>query len=66
MLEQYVCAQSLSCVLLCNLTDCSLPVSSMHETLQARILELVPFPPPGNLPDPGIKPKSPVSLALTG
>ena len=25
-----------------------------------------PFPPPGDLPDPGIKPTSPVSLALAG
>ena len=24
----------------------------------------LPFPPPGDLPDPGIKPTSPVSLAL--
>ena len=24
----------------------------------------LPFPPPGDLPDPGIEPKSPVSLAL--
>ena len=26
----------------------------------------LPFPPPGNLPDPGIKPMSPVSPALAG
>ena len=26
----------------------------------------VPFPPPGNLPDPGIKPMSPTSIALAG
>ena len=26
----------------------------------------LPCPPPGNLPDPGIKPKSPVSPALAG
>ena len=25
----------------------------------------LPFPPPGDLPDPGIEPASPVSLALT-
>ena len=29
------------------------------EILQARILELLPCPPPGDLPDPGIKPGSP-------
>ena len=37
--------------------------SSVHEILQARILEWVAFPPPGDLPDPGIKPASP---ALAG
>ena len=26
----------------------------------------LPFPPPGDLPDPGIEPASPVSLALAG
>ena len=26
----------------------------------------LPFPPPGDLPDPGIEPESLVSLALTG
>ena len=39
-------------------------VSSDHGILQARILELVVFPPPGDLPDPGIKPTSPESLTL--
>ena len=34
----------LSCVQLCNPTDCSLPGSSVHEILQARILEYVTFP----------------------
>ena len=41
MLEQYVCAQSLSYVLLCNPMGCSLPVSSVHGILRARILEWV-------------------------
>ena len=45
----YVCmgAQSLeSCPILCSLMDCSPPGSSVHGTLQARILEWVamPFP----------------------
>ena len=32
----------------------------MHRSLQARTLKWVlPFPSPGDLPDPGIKPKSP-------
>ena len=42
--------------------DCSLP-DSVHGIFQARILECLPFPPPGDLPDPGIEPASP---ALAG
>ena len=34
--------------------------------LQARILEWVAIPPPGDLPDPGIEPVSPVSPAFAG
>ena len=43
---------------LCDPMDCSPPGSSVHGILQARILEL-PFPSPGDLPDPGIKPRFP-------
>ena len=38
--------------------NCSLPGSSVHGISQARILELVPFPSPGDLPDPRIEPVS--------
>ena len=40
--------------------------SSVHEISQARTLAWfsTPFPPPGDLPDPGIKPVSPASSAL--
>ena len=38
--------------------DCSLPGFSIHGILQARILEWVIFPAPGDLPNPGIKPGS--------
>ena len=44
--------------------DCSPPGSSVHGVLQARILEWVACPPPGDLPDPGIEPMSPVVPAL--
>ena len=37
--------------------------SYVHEILQARILEWQPFPSPGDLPDPGIKPRSPALQA---
>jgi len=38
---------------------CSLPASSVHGILQARILEWVVFLPAGDLLDPEIKPESP-------
>ena len=45
----------------------SLPGSSVHGILQARILELgLPLPSPEDLPNPGIEPSSPVSPALAG
>ena len=43
--------------------DCSLPGSSVHGILQARILSRLSFPSPGDLPDPGIEPRSPALQA---
>ena len=43
--------------------DCSLPVSSVHETFQEEYWSGLPFPSPRDLPDPGIEPGS---LARTG
>ena len=54
-----------SCVRLCDSIDYSLPGSSVHGILQAKVLSGLPFPSPGDLPDPGIKPRSPASSALT-
>ena len=45
------------CPTLCDPVDCSLASLSMG-VLQARILDWVSCPPPGDLPNPGIKPKS--------
>ena len=42
------------CLTLCDPMD-----YTVHGILQARILEWVPFPSPGDLPNPGIKPRSP-------
>ena len=56
----YTCAKVLqSCPTLCDLMDCSLPGSSVHGILQARIWSGLPFPSPGDLPDPRIEPRSP-------
>ena len=46
--------------------DHSPPGFSVHGISQARILEWLAFPIPKDLPDPGIKPMSPVSPALAG
>ena len=48
---------SQSCVTPCP--ACRPPGSSVHGILQARILSGWPCPSPGNLPDPGIEPRSP-------
>ena len=49
-----------SCLTLCNSMDCNLPGSSVHRILQARILEWVATSSlPGDLPDPGIRSRSP-------
>ena len=51
---------------LCDPMDCSLPGCSVHGISQARILESAALPPPGDLPDLGIKPGSLMSPALAG
>ena len=45
--------------MLCNLMEYSPPGSSVHQILQARILEWLPFPSSGDLPNPGTEPVSP-------
>ena len=54
-----MCLVIQSCPTLCNPKDCSLIGSSVHGILQAIILELLPFPSPRDLPDPGIESRSP-------
>ena len=52
-----------SCPTLCEPIYYSPPGSSVHGILQARILEWLPFPFLGDLPDPGIKYGSPTLQA---
>ena len=48
-----------SCLTLHDPTDRSLPISSVHGILQARILcSGLPFPSPGDLPKPEMEPAS--------
>ena len=52
------------CPALCNPKECSPLGSSVHGTLQARILEWVAMTPPGDIPNPGTEPASPEAPAL--
>ena len=58
-----VCMVTQSCLTLCHTVDCSSPGSSVHGTFQVKILRQVA---PGDLPNPGIQPVSPVFPALAG
>ena len=51
---------------LCNPMDGSPPGFSVHEILQEEYWSGLPYPPPGDLPDPGIEPTFLASPALTG
>ena len=60
-------AQSLSCVgFFFGPMDSIPPGSSVHGIFGARRWSRLPFPTLGDLPNPGIKPESLVSLALAG
>ena len=48
----------LPCPTLWELTDCSLLGSSVHGFSRQEYWGGLPFPPPGDLPDPGIEPTS--------
>ena len=60
--EDCCCECAKSCPILCNPMDCSPPDSSVNGISQARILEWLPFPSPGDLPYPRIEPASPSLL----
>ena len=65
-----VCGVCVRCMCVCSVLSDSLqphglypPASSVHGIFQARILELVVFSSPRDLPDPGIKLQSPALQA---
>ena len=60
------CSDTQLCLTLHDPRDCSLPGSSVHGILLVRVLEWLPFPPAGNLPNPGIKSATLLSPALAG
>ena len=53
-----------SCPTLCDPMDHSLPGFSVHGIFQPRILDI--YPPPGDLPNPGIEPVSLTSALQAG
>ena len=59
------CAKSLQlCLTLCDPMDCSPPGSSVHGGFTKQEYRSgLPCPPPGDVPNPGIEPKSPVLQA---
>ena len=56
----------LSCVTLCDPMDSILPGSFVHRIFQEESWNRLPFPTPGDLPDPRLKPTSLESLELAG
>ena len=55
-----------SSLTICDPVDCSPPGSSVHRIFQEEYWSRLPFPPPGDLPNPGIEPTSLTSPALAG
>ena len=55
-----------SCLTLCDAMDCSPPGSFFHGIHQARILEWLTMPSPGDLHEAGIESASLMSFVLAG
>ena len=58
-----MCVRAQSCLTLSSPLDCNPPGSSLHGIFRQENWSGLPFPPPEDLPDPGIKPKSPALQA---
>ena len=61
-----VCSVAQSRLTLCDPMNGSSPGSSVHGFSRQEYWSGLPFSPPGDLPDPGIKPASSAFPALTG
>ena len=57
------CSVAKSCPTLCDTVDCSPTGSSVHGTLQARILQWAAIASSRGVPDPGMEPSSLISCA---
>ena len=54
----HACSVAKSCPTFCDPIDCSQPGSSAHGTSRQQYWNRLLFPPPGDLPNPGIEPMS--------
>ena len=61
-----MCSVAQSCPILCDPVDCSPAAPLSMEFSRQEYWCGLPFPTPGDLPDPGIEPASLVSAALAG
>ena len=59
-----LCPQSF--LILCDSMDCSLPTPLSMEFSRQGYWSELPFPPPGDLPDPEIEPASPACISCIG
>ena len=60
VLSSHVCVQLLQlCSTLCNTMDCSCQTPLSTEFSRPEYWSGLPFPSPGDLPDPGMEPRSP-------
>ena len=60
-----LCLVSQPCLTLCDPMDCGPQAPLSLENLQARILKWAANPPPGDIPNPGLKPRSPALQAYS-
>ena len=65
-LPECVCAQSLSCVTVCDSMDCNHQAPFSMGFARQEYWSRLPLPSPGHLPNPGIKHMSPGSPAVAG
>ena len=66
MNQIWLCVYAQLCLTLCNPMDCSPPGSFVHGILQWEYWSGLPFPTPGDLPNPGIESMCLMSPALAG
>ena len=63
VLLNVLCLVAQSCLTLCNPMDCSPPGASVHGDSSRKDTGVVAMPSPGDLPNPGIEPRSPALQA---